>query len=191
MRTDPGIGMHPMSVSLAGVKLAEGILSSLNDRRVLILGAGATSEKVLRHLCDRGMRQIRILNRTAENARSMAARYGGEVVPWASLRTALEWPDLVVTSISSPEPVLTREMLGHAMKVRRNRTLMLIDLGVPRNVAPSAGELANIYLYNIDHLQESVSRNLNAREKEIPRAQAIIEEHIENYASWQAGLSEV
>lgn len=189
VRTDTGIGLHPLSVSYAGVKLAEGILSSLNDRRVLIVGAGATSEKVLSHLCDRGMKQIRILNRTAENAENMAARYGGEVVPWTSLGTALEWPDLVVTSVSSPEPVLTCEMLEQAMKARRNRTLMLIDLGVPRNVAPSAGELANVCLYNIDHLKEIVSQNMKARGEEVPRAEALIEGHIENFARWQAGLS--
>jgi len=189
VRTDTGIGSNPMSVAFAGVKLAERILSSLNDRCVLVLGAGATSEKVLGHLCDRGVCQIRILNRTAEHARCLAARYGGEVVPWHNLRDILEWPDLIVTSVASPEPVLTREMLAQAMEARSDRALMLIDLAIPRNVSASASELANIYLYNIDHLEEIVSRNRKARISEIPRAEAIIEGHIGNFIRWQAGLS--
>lgn len=189
IRTDTGIASHPMSVAFAGVKLAERVLSSLKERRVLVLGAGATSEKVLRHLCDRGVSQIRILNRTAERARGLAERYGGEVVPWKNLRETLEWPDLVVTSVSSPEPVLTREMLGQAMEVRGDRVLMLIDLAIPRNVSSNAVELANVYLYNIDHLEEIVSRNRKARESEIPHAEAIIEGHIGDFMLWQAGLS--
>lgn len=189
VRTDTGIGMHPMSVAFAGVKLAEGILSSLTNRRVLVLGAGATSERVLRHLCDRGIKHIRILNRTTEHAQTLALRYGGEVVPWANLQETLEWPDLVVTSVSSQEPVLTREMLGRVMEARKHRVLMLIDLGVPRNVESSVGDFSSVYLYNIDNLNEIVSQNLRAREMEIPHAEAIIEGHIEDFVRWQAGLS--
>ena len=189
VRTDTGIGVHPMSVAFAGVKLAEKTLASFQDRRALILGAGITSEKVLRHLCDRGIREVRILNRSAERARTLAARYGGEVVPWEKLTTSLEWPDLVVASVASTDPVLTREMLLQTMAKREGRTLMLIDLGVPRNIDSSAADIQNVCLYNIDQLNEIVQQNLKAREQEIPRAEAIIEEHIENFTRWQAGVS--
>ncbi len=189
VRTDTGIGVHPMSVAFAGVKLAEKILASFKDRRALILGAGITSEKVLRHLCDRGIRKVRILNRSAERARTLAARYGGEVVPWGKLGTSLEWPDLVVSSVASTEPVLTRKMLRQTMAKRKGRNLMLIDLGVPRNIDSSAADIQNVCLYNIDQLNEIVQQNLKAREQEIPRAEAIIEEHIENFTRWQAGVS--
>lgn len=189
VRTHTGIGVQPMSVAFAGVKLAENILTSLKDRRGLILGAGVTSGRVLRHLCDRGMQRIRILNRSAERAQTLAARYGGEVVPWGDLAKTLDWPDLVVASVASSEPVLTAEMLQESMARRKNRTLMLMDLGVPRNIAPGAGELKNVCLYNIDHLKETVLQNLKAREQEIPRAEAIVEEHIQNFTRWQAGAS--
>lgn len=189
VRTDTGIGVRPMSVAFAGVKLAEKLLTSLKDRRGLILGAGVTSERVLRHLCDRGMQQIRILNRTAERAEALAARYGGEVLPWKDLAKSLEWPDLVVASVASSEPVLTGEMLQKTMAKRKKQTLMLMDLGVPRNVAPGVGDLKNVCLYNIDNLKEIVLQNLKAREQEIPRAEAIVEEHIQNFTRWQAGVS--
>jgi glutamyl-tRNA reductase len=189
VRTDTEIGTHPMSVAFAGVKLAEGILSSLKNRRALILGAGTTSEKVLRHLCDRGIHQVRIQNRSIERARKLAARYGGEVLPWEELGTSLEWPDLVVCSVASPEAVLTREMLRKTMAKRKGRTLMLIDLGVPRNVDSTIADLQHVCLYNIDQLNEIVLQNRKAREKEIPRAEAIIEEYIDNFTRWQAGVS--
>ncbi len=189
VRTETGIGTHPMSVAFAGVKLAEGTLSSLKDRRALILGAGATSEKVIQHLTDRGVGQIRILNRTIERAQALAARYGGEAVPWDDLQTALKWPDLVVSSVSCTEPVLTRDLLQQALASRGTRTLVMIDLGIPRNVAPNVADFGNVCLYNIDHLNEIVEQNRKAREKEIPRAEMIVEEQVENFARWQAGIT--
>ncbi|HET7100268.1 MAG TPA: glutamyl-tRNA reductase [Terriglobia bacterium] len=189
VRTDTGIGVRPMSVAFAGVKLAEKALSSLKDRRGLILGAGMTSEKVLQHLSDRGMQHIRILSRSADHAQTLAARYGCEVVPWENLGKSLEWPDLVVASVASSEPVLTHEMLLKNMAKRKNRALMLMDLGVPRNIAPSVGDLKNVCLCNIDDLNEIVLQNLKAREQEVPRAEEIVEEHIQDFVRWQAGVS--
>ncbi|HEX5412872.1 MAG TPA: glutamyl-tRNA reductase [Terriglobia bacterium] len=189
VRTHTAIGVRPMSVPVAGVKLAERTLSSLKDRRALILGAGLVSEKVLGHLCDRGMRQIRVLNRSGERANILVARYGGEVAPWESLQQNLSWPDLVLASVASSGPVLTREVVEQAMATRKNRPLMLVDLGVPRNIAPDVAGLKNVSLYNIDDLKEMVLQNLKAREQEIPRAEAIVNEQIESFTRWQAGVS--
>jgi glutamyl-tRNA reductase len=155
----------------------------------LIIGAGATSEQVVKHLCDRGIKQLRVLNRTPEHAVDLAARFGGEVIPWQNLPAAIEWPDLIVTSVSSTEPILTRTMIERAMSARGNRALLLIDLGVPRNVAGDAADLYNTYLYNIDDLTEIVEQNKKAREAEIPRAEAIIEEQIDKFLHWQAGVA--
>src|SRR6266403_4435078 len=115
VRNETEIGTRPVSVAFAGVKLAERIFGKLNNHRALIIGAGATSEQVVRHLCDRGVKQLRVLNRTEEHAVDLAARFGGEVIPWENLCAALEWPDLIVTSISNNEPILTRAMIERAM----------------------------------------------------------------------------
>jgi len=189
VRSETEIGRRPVSVAFAGVKLAERIFGKLNSHRALIVGAGGTSEQVVRHLCDRGVKQLRVLNRTAKHAVDLAARFGGEVIPWENLPAALEWPDLIVTSVSSNEPILTRTIIERAMAARGNRALLMIDLGVPRNVAADAADLYNTYLYNIDDLTEIVEQNKKTREAEVPRAEAIIEEQIEKFLHWQAGVA--
>ncbi len=189
VRNETEIGTRPVSVAFAGVKLAERIFGKLNNHRALIIGAGATSEQVVRHLCDRGVKQLRVLNRTEEHAVDLAARFGGEVIPWENLASALEWPDLIVTSVSGAEPILARAAIERAMGRRGNRALLMIDLGVPRNVAAGVGDLYNTYLYNIDDLTEIVEQNKKARQAEIPRAETIIEEQIEKFMHWQAGVA--
>jgi glutamyl-tRNA reductase len=189
VRSETEIGTRPVSVAFAGVKLAERIFGRMDNHRSLIIGAGDTSEQVVKHLCDRGTKHLRVLNRTPERAVDLAARFGGEVVPWENLASAIEWPDLIVTSVSSTEPILTRAMLERAMAARGNRALLLIDLGVPRNVSADAAGLYNTYLYNIDDLTEIVEQNKKARSAEIPKAEAIIEEQIEKFLHWQAGVA--
>jgi glutamyl-tRNA reductase len=189
VRSETEIGARPVSVAFAGVKLAERIFGKLNSHRALIVGAGATSEQVVRHLSERGIKKLRVLNRTPEHAVDLAAQFGGEVIPWENLSAALEWPDLIVTSISNNEPILTRAMIERAMVARGNRALLMIDLGVPRNVAADAADLYNTYLYNVDDLTEIVEQNKKARQAEIPRAEAIIEEQIEKFLHWQAGVA--
>lgn len=189
VRAETEIGTRPVSVAFAGVKLAERIFGRLDTHRAMIVGAGATGEQVLRHLVDRGIRHLRVVNRTPEKAAELAARFAGDVVPWEVLPAALEWPDLIVTSVSAGEPVLTRAMIERAMVARGNRALLLIDLGVPRNVAPDVSGLYNIYLYNIDDLTEIVEQNKKMRAAEIPKAETIIEEQVAKFLHWQAGVS--
>jgi glutamyl-tRNA reductase len=189
IRTETQIATRPMSVAFAGVKLAENLLRSLENQRVMIVGAGATSEQVVKHLCDRGVPQFRILNRTLENAKALITRYGGEVLPWETLPEALDWPDLIVSSVSTPEPILTRTMVESAMVARGNRPLMIMDLGVPRNIAIDVKEIPNLHLHDIDGLTEIVEQNKKAREEEIPRALSLIEEQIDGFMRWQAGVA--
>lgn len=189
IRSETRIGTRPMSVAFAGVKQAEALLCGLENQRVMIVGAGATSEQVVKHLCDRGVPQFRILNRTIENAKAVVSRYGGEVLPWEKLPEVLDWPDLIVTSVTSPEPILTCEHLEVAMVARRNRPLMIMDLGVPRNVDSCAKAIPRIHLSDIDDLTEIVEQNKKAREEEIPRALGLIDNQIDDFMRWQGGVA--
>jgi len=189
IRTETQIATRPMSVAFAGVKQAEALLRGLENQRVLIVGAGVTSEQVVKHLCDRGVPQFRILNRTLEKAKALVARYGGEVLPWEKLPEVLDWPDLIVSSVSTPEPIISRQMVETAMVARGHRPLMMMDLGVPRNIAVDVREVPNVELSDIDGLTEVVEENKKAREEEIPRALALIDDQIDGFMRWQAGVA--
>jgi glutamyl-tRNA reductase len=189
VRSETEIGTRPVSVAFAGVKLSERIFGSLKNHSALILGAGDTGELVVTHLRDRGIGGLRVSNRSIERGRDLAVRFGAETVAWENVPKALAWPDMVVTSVTSAEPVLTRAMVERAMEARGNRALLLIDLGVPRNVEPGVAGLYNVYLYNIDDLQEIVEQNKRARAAEIPRAETIVGEHVDKFLNWQAGVN--
>jgi glutamyl-tRNA reductase len=186
VRAETEIAVGPVSVASAAVRLAEQIFGRFSHQCALIVGAGAISGQVVRHLRGRGIANVRILNRTADNARGLADRYGGEVVPWDDLRAQLEWPDLIVTSVSTADAILTAEMLEGAMASRKNRPLLVIDLGVPRNVSTGVGSIYNLYLYDIDRLSEIVQQHKRVREKEVSRAEEIVNEHVQKFACWQA-----
>jgi glutamyl-tRNA reductase len=187
-RAETEIGARPVSVAFAGVKLAQQIFGKLKSRSALIVGAGAVSEQVVEHLKDQGIAQLLVANRSRQRADELAQAWGGEVVEWSALARALRLPDMVVASASVHEPLLTPAMLAQAMALRQNRALFLIDLGVPRNISPEAGQLYNVYLFNIDDLGAMVEENKRARAGEIPRVESIIEEHLRKFQSWQAGM---
>ncbi len=188
VRAETELGTRPMSAASAGVKLAERIFGKLSERKALVLGAGTISEQVVSHLRDRGIAQLQVMNRSRERADDLAKQFGGKVVEWGEWDTALQSPDVVVSSVSADEPVLRRDMVERAMAARGNRALFLMDLGVPRNIDAYVGELYNVYVYNTDDLTEIVQQNHNARESEIPQAQGIVEEHVSKFLSWQASV---
>src|ERR1700689_2360551 len=188
VRSETEVGARPMSVALAGVKLAERVFGNLKGHSALILGAGAVAEQVVEHMRARGIGNLRVVNRSFDRAAELAQRVGGEAVAWESLETELGLPDIIVTSVSATGPVLTRALLERAIAARGGKPVFVVDLGVPRNVAESAAGLYNLYLYNIDDLGEIVEQNKKARESEIPRAEAIIAEHIDKFEQWRGGL---
>ena len=177
-----------MSVAAAGVKLAERIFGKLTERTALVLGAGTISEQVLSTLRDRGIGHLFLMNRSRDRAETLAQQFGGRVVEWGKWDTALLLPDVVVASVSAEEPVLPRDVLQAAMAARANRALFLMDLGVPRNIEPAASALYNVYVYDLDDLSDIVQQNRNARQSEVPRAEAILEEHVGKFLSWQASV---
>src|SRR6266403_511457 len=186
---------HSVRPDILGVSLyhhydreAERIFGKLSDRKALVLGAGTISEQVVSQLRDRGIAQLQVMNRSREGADELAKQFGGKMVGWGEWDTALQSPDVVVSSVSAEEPVLLRDIVQRAMAARGNRALFLMDLGVPRNIDPGVGELYNVYVYNTDDLTEIVQQNRNARESEVPRAQGIVDEHVTKFLSWQASV---
>jgi glutamyl-tRNA reductase len=188
VRSETELGTRPMSVASAGVKLAERIFGKLKERTTLVLGAGTISELVVAQLRDRGLAHILVMNRSRERAEELAKQHGGQVVAWGDWDNALQIADVVVSSVASEEPVLLLKTLEHAMNLRGNRALFLMDLGLPRNIEASSAKLYNVYLYNMDDLTEIVQQNRNARESEIPKAQSIVDEHVGKFLSWQASV---
>lgn len=188
VRSETELGARPMSVALAGVKLAERVFGNLKGHSALILGAGAVAEQVVQHMRSREIRDLRVVNRSFDRASELAQRVGGKAVAWESLETVLGMPDILVTSVAAASPVLTRELLERALTARAGKPMFVVDLGVPRNVAEDAAGLYNLYLYNIDDLGEIVAQNKKARESEIPRAESIISEHIDKFEAWRGAL---
>src|SRR5579863_6413768 len=172
VRSETEVGARPMSVALAGVKLAERVFGNLKGHSALILGAGAVAEQVVEHMRARGIGNLRVVNRSFDRAAELAQRVGGEAVAWDSLETELGLPDILVTSVTASGPILTRSILERALAARSGRSMFVVDLAVPRNVAEDAAGLYNLYLYNIDDLGEIVAQNKKARESEIPRVEA-------------------
>lgn len=179
VRTETEIGSSAVSVSFAAVELAREIFGSLKDRSILLIGAGKMSEAAARHLARHGVTRIFVANRTALRAEEMARMFQGAIVEYSRLLEVLPEMDIVLTSSGAPDFVLTRDQVKRAVEARRNRPVFLIDIAVPRNIEPSVNELANVFLYDIDDLQEVVGRNLNNRAEIAHEAERIVAEETE------------
>jgi glutamyl-tRNA reductase len=188
VRSETGIGSSRVSIPSVAVDLAQDVLGDLAERRVMLLGAGETSELTAQALAHQGVGTIFVANRHADRARSLAQRFGGSVVGLDKLPEQLLEADIVVSSTSSPHPILGNEELALVMSQRRGRGagahLLLIDIAVPRDIDSRCGDIDGVTLYDIDDLQALVKRNLGAREEIVPQAEQIVEEEIHRFARW-------
>jgi glutamyl-tRNA reductase len=188
VRSETAIGASRVSVPSVAVDLALSVLGGLQDRHVVILGAGETSELTARALAEQGAGTMFVANRHADRALSLAERFGGSVVGLDKLPDQLVRADIVVSSTASPHPIVGREELELVMEQRAGRALLLIDIAVPRDIDPACGELEGVNLYDIDDLQAVVARNLGARAEELPQAMEIVDEEIHRFARWLGQL---
>jgi glutamyl-tRNA reductase len=188
VRSETGIGSSRVSVPSVAVDLALSVLGGLQERHVVILGAGETSELTARALAEQGAGTIFVANRHADRALSLAQRFGGSVVGLDKLPDQLVHADIVLSSTASPHAIVGREELELVMAERNGRALLIIDIAVPRDVDPTCGELEGVSLYDIDDLQAVIARNLSTREEETPRALEIVEEEIQRFARWLGQL---
>ncbi|MBI3417316.1 MAG: glutamyl-tRNA reductase [Verrucomicrobia bacterium] len=176
IRTQTNIQRGSTSVGSVAVELAEKIFSALNERQVMVIGAGDTSEKTARALLSRGAHSVIVSNRSHERAVALAAELGGRAVHFDEWAQEFQKVDIVISSTAAPHYVLDRVRLEPLMKLRRNRPLLLIDIAVPRDIDPEVNLLENVYLYNIDDLQAIADDYLRQRRDEIARCENIIRE---------------
>jgi glutamyl-tRNA reductase len=179
VRSVTGIGQMAVSVSYAAVELARKIFGSLNNRTVMIVGAGKMSELAARHLRRSGCSHVFVTNRTHERAVEMAKLFQGTPVEYARFTAMLPEVDILIASSGAPHYILHKEEMQRVIAARRNRPVFLIDIAVPRNIEPTVNDLDNVFLYDIDDLQEVVNANLRERMKEADHAESMVEEEVE------------
>ncbi len=184
VRTETGLAEGAVSVSFAALALARKIFGDLANLSVLILGAGEMAELTATHLAAQRVQKILVASRTAPHAEALAERAGGTAVPWAEFPGALASSDIVVTATGSPTPILTADDISAAMKARRSRPLFIIDIAVPRDVDPNAGNIEQVFLYNVDDLQGIVNENLTRRTAEVEQAEGIVGEEVSQFMAW-------
>ncbi|HXB70830.1 MAG TPA: glutamyl-tRNA reductase [Candidatus Acidoferrales bacterium] len=179
VRSETGIGQMAVSVSYAAVELARKIFGSLTNRTVMIVGAGKMSELAARHLRRSGASHVFVTNRTHERAVEMARLFQGTPVEYGRFTAMLPEVDILISSSGAPHYILHKDEMQRVISARRNKPMFLIDIAVPRNIEPSVNEIDNVFLYDIDDLQEVVNANLRERAKEADRAESMVAEEVE------------
>jgi glutamyl-tRNA reductase len=179
VRSETGIGQMAVSVSYAAVELARKIFGSLSNRTVMIAGAGKMSELAARHLRRSGASHVFVTNRTYDRAVEMAKTFQGTPVEYSRFVGMLPEVDILITSSGAPHYILHKEEMQRVISARRNKPMFLIDIAVPRNIEPSVNDLDNVFLYDIDDLQEVVNANLRERMKEADEAESLVKEEVE------------
>jgi len=191
VRTDTAIGENPVSVAYAAVDLARHIFADLHQCHALLVGAGETIELVARHLIEAGVRNIVIANRTLGRARELAQKFGADAVLLAEIPDQLLAADIVITSTASQLPILGKGAVEQAIKARKHRPVLMVDIAVPRDIEAQVGDLRDVYLYSVDDLREIVDRNLRSRHQEARKADVIIAEGVRQYLDEVRGLAAV
>jgi glutamyl-tRNA reductase len=186
VRTETQIGARSVSISSVAVDTARGIFGDLRDHTVLLLGAGEMAEAAAKSL-GKGARHVRVCNRSFERAALLAGSIGGDAVQWDALGDELVRADVVVASTSSRAYVVTREMVTLAMKQRKGKTLFFIDIAVPRNIEPSIHRIDNVYVYNVDDLEEQVAEAMKSRRGEAEAAERIVADELRDFEVWARG----
>lgn len=181
VRTQTFIGRGAVSVGSVVSELAERIFRNLSERTILVLGAGEMAELALTHLRARGARSVIVSNRSFDKACELAARFEGRAVRFDDALPEMVGADIVVTAAACPHVIIHAEPLRELMRKRHGRLLFLIDIAVPRNVDPSVQSLDNIFLYNIDDLQQIVETNLQERNRWIQQGNELIQEEVDKF----------
>ncbi len=184
IRSSTGIGRGSTSVGSVAVDLAEKIFRKLADCTVMVIGTGEMSEATARALRSRGAGRLLVCSRTHDRAKALAGQLDGRAISYDQWPVEFPAVDIVISATAAPHPIITREKLVPLKRTRRNRPLFLIDIAVPRDIERACGELDDVYLYDIDDLQQITRDNLKARAREVAACRELIAGHVERLAEW-------
>ena len=191
IRTETGISEAAVSISYAAVELAKKIFHLLDNKKVLLIGAGKMAELAARHLLSQGVSSMVVANRTFERAVRVAEAFDARPVSFEEIASQLVDVDIVVTSTASPGYVITHEQVKKSLRKRRNRPVFFIDIAVPRDVQPEVNSLENVYVYDIDDLKGVIELNMEQRKQEAIKAENVVREEVVKFERWLKTLSVV
>lgn len=188
VRSQTEIGVNPISVAYLAVRLAQKIFNRLSEQQILVIGAGETAQLILKHLCAAGASRFIIANRTLANANQVAAslegNYSIEAIELELIPQALKRCDIVIAATNASLPLVGKGMVEMALKVRKYKPMFMLDLGVPRNIEPQVQQIADVFLYGIDDLQDIASKHQAERYKAVPEARKIIDAEVHKFVDW-------
>jgi glutamyl-tRNA reductase len=184
VRTNTSIGAASVSMAAAAVKLAARIFPSLKDQSVLLIGAGEMIELVATHFAAQSPARITVANRTLERAERLAHRYNARAIELRTLGGELHEHDIVISCTASSLPILGKGLVERALRARRRRPIFMVDLAVPRDIEPEAGELDDVFLYTLDDLAGIVNANIDSRRAALEQAEAIIDTQVGHFMQW-------
>jgi glutamyl-tRNA reductase len=188
VRMETAIAESPASVPSAAAALAQQVFGELTGRRVLVLGAGKMSESTARNLRSRGAEIAVVANRSLAHGEDLARQLGARALALDAIETELEHVDVIVSATSSSDLVLSRESVAAALRSRKGRPLLLVDLAVPRDLDPAINELEGCFLYDVDDLEAVVAETLSGRRGEATRAEQLVAGEADRFREWQASL---
>ncbi|MFP3998751.1 MAG: glutamyl-tRNA reductase [Desulfobacterales bacterium] len=192
IRSETGIGDRAVSISYAAVELARKIFGRLEDKAVLLVGAGEMAELAVEHLNrTRSTGPLYVANRTFEVGVDLARRFSGSAIRFEEIEETIKSADIIISSTGSPDYVLTRDQVRPAMRQRKQKPLFFIDIAVPRDIDPSVNRIDNAYVYDIDDLQDVIEENLESRRSESIKAERIVDEAAVRFDQWYKSLDVV
>lgn len=189
VRTDTEIGASAVSVAFAAVNLAKHIFAKIDRSKVLLIGAGETIELVAKHLHDNQVSDITVANRTVARAELLAEQVGAKVITLAQIPDHICDADIVISSTGSTLPIIGKGMVESAIKNRRHRPILMVDIAVPRDIEAQVGDLEDVFLYTVDDLQNIVSQNMENRRKAATEAEKIVVTQTDDFMAWLRGLN--
>ena len=191
VRSNTDIGACPVSVASAAMNLVKQALPDLSQARIVLLGAGATIQLVLRHLKTHPPQQITVVNRSIENAKVLAEQYGLNVAVMSALEETLQTADLVISATGSTTPLVTKAMMEKVIATRVHQPLLMVDVAVPRDIEATVGDCPAVSLYCIDDLKSMIQHNLRGREHAAEKAQEVIAQRSQDFITWLQSYSAI